>query len=54
MKRTNFEKISNKAAKDAAIEDMKKSDVNHSYLFNQRLILNQPMVTKRLGLIGLV
>ena len=54
MKRvTNFKHLSSKAAKRAAIEDMKKDEINHSVLYNQHRILNQPILAFRVGLLGL-
>ena len=53
MAKTNFRRLSNKEAKEAALNDMKKENVNHFYIQNQSLILNQPVITYRMGLFGL-
>ena len=51
--KTNFRRLSSKAAKEAALNDMKKENINYSHIQNQALILKQPIVTYRMGLFGL-
>lgn len=53
MGKTNFRKISNKAAMQAALKDMKEEKINYSLIWNQSLILEQPVITTRMGLFGL-
>ena len=54
MKRkTNFEHVSTKEAKNAAIADMKSEGVKY-YTITDSRILHQPNVTYRMGLLGLI
>ena len=51
-KEHRFGHISTKAAKQAAMDDMKKEKMNASIVYLQHLVLNQPVITYRCGLFG--
>jgi len=44
---------STKSARRAAMEDMKKAEVSTNYFNVENLVCNQPIITQRVGLLGL-
>lgn len=51
--KTNFGHVSSREAKQAAINDMKKAEINTSVFSLQSRILSQPTLTIRAGLFGI-